>query len=177
MGITKFIYLLIIISIVFLSYNKDSDKKIIDIQKQPLVILDNSTIYDISEDSVNKVVQLKKAYIYDNYEESFETTIVTKEKGKLDITTLSGNHMIKIEDDLFVFGDVHLNGENNFNLKTEELQYNGETKIAKNSTDFILQNDDSKMIGRDLYMNSINKHVVAKRTHFEIKLKETDEIK
>jgi hypothetical protein len=177
MGITKFIYILLIVAIAFLFYKQEENKAIANSEKKPLLIFEHSIMYDITNNGVNQIVQFEKAFVYKDLEKLYESTIVTRSGKDLSTNTMRSKEMIKKGDNLSLFGDVHLLNNNDFNLETEELQYNLRTKIAKNKTKFILQKSDHLFNGSDLYLDTINYNIKAKNTHFKIKLKDLNDTK
>ncbi|MEA3498927.1 MAG: LPS export ABC transporter periplasmic protein LptC [Campylobacterota bacterium] len=177
MGITKFIYLLLVIAIIFLFYNQKSDIKVAKTDEKPLLVLENSIVYDITEQGLEKIVQFEKGFIFKNYEKSFETVIVSKDNNSSAINLLSAKQMVKRDDKLTLIGDIHLLNTDDFNLETEELQYNLKTKIAQNNTNFTFYKGDSELKGVGIYLDSVNKNIEASKAHFKIKLKDSNETK
>ena len=177
MGITKFIYLLLIIAITFLFYKVENNVKVVNTQEKPMLVFEDSIAYDISQQGVTKVIEFKNTLIYDNYEKSFDATIVSRDDKNGTTNIMSANEMIKRVDKLSLMGNVHLLNDEDFNLETEELQYNLKTKIAKNSTRFRLKKGNTVLNGEDLYLDSMNNNIEANKAHFKIKLKDLDETK
>ncbi|MEA3553249.1 MAG: LPS export ABC transporter periplasmic protein LptC [Campylobacterota bacterium] len=177
MGITKFIYLLLIVAIGFLFYKQESDVKIVNSQKKPLLVFENSIAYDISQKGVTKIVEFEKTLVYDNYEKSFDATIVSRDDKNSTTNILSAKKMIKRGDKLSLAQNIHLLNDEDFNLETEELQYNLKTQIAQNSTTFRLEKASGVLNGENLYFDATNNNIEASKTHFKIKLKDLDETK
>jgi len=172
MGITNFIYLLLLISIGFLFYREDSNIKVLSTEEKPLLVFENSIAYNMSENGVTKVVDFKKTMIFKNYEKSFYSTIVSRDNKTSVTNILSADKILKENNKLFLNGNVHLLHNKDFNLETEELQYNLKTQIAKNSTLFILKKNDMFINGSNLYLDIKENSVKAKNIHFKIKLKD-----
>jgi len=177
MGITKFIYFLLILSICFLFYNQDLDVKIISKNEKPLLIFENAIAYDISQKGITKVFEFSKTLVFKNYEKSFDATIVSRVDKNATTNILSGNEILKRDNKLSLQGEIHLLDDKDFNLETEELQYNLGTRIAKNNTTFRLQNGNIVLNGRKLYLDTVRNNIEANKAHFKIKLKDLNENK
>ncbi len=177
MGITKFIYLLLFVAIGFLFYKQESDVKIVNIEKKPLLVFEDSIVYDITKLGVTKIVEFEKTFIYDDYEKSYDATIVSRDDKNSTTNILSAKKILKRGDKLTLVGNVHLLDDKDFNLETEELQYNLKTKIAQNSTKFRLEKASGVLNGENLYLDATNNNIESKNTHFKIKLKDLNETK
>jgi hypothetical protein len=177
MGITRFIYLLLFIAIGFLFYKQESDVKIVNVEKKPLLVFENSIVYDITKKGVTKVVEFKKTLIYDDYEKSIDAKIVSRDDINATTNILSAKKMLKRGNKLTLVGSVQLLDDKDFNLETEELQYNLKSKIAQNRTKFRLEKAGGVLIGENLYLDTTNNNIEAKKTHFKIKLKDLNETK
>ncbi len=177
MGITRFIYILFFLSCIFLLYNKKNDIVKVETQEKPMATFDNSVIYDISTVGISKVIQLDKALVYKTFTELYNATFVFKNENQSNENTLNARHIIKIDDELFLDGDVNLQSGDIFNLRTEELQYNMATQIAKNNKEFILLSKESSFKGEELFFDrNINK-IVANKIHFKLRLKDQNDSK
>ena len=172
MGITKFIYLLLIISIGFLFYKQENNVKIINSQQKPLMVFENSLVYDISQKGVTKIVEFEKTFVYDNYEKSINATIVSRDDKNGTTDILSAQKILKRGDKLSLVGNIHLLNDKDFNLETEELQYNLKTKVAQNRTNFRLEKANVVLYGDSLYYDAINNNIEASKSQFRIKLKD-----
>ncbi len=177
MAITKFIYILLSISILCLFYTQDDYIETYSKEKQALLQFYNSTVYDISKDGLEKVAKFNKAIVYDDYEESFDSKITLRGKDKVSTTTIEANKILKEKEMLYLDGDVLFSNNENFKLKTEKLQYNLETKIAQNRNRFILSKDLSTMSGKNLYLDANINSIKSNDTKFRINLKDRNENK
>ena len=177
MGITKFLYILFIISTIFLFYKVQNNAKIVKSEKKPLIFFEDAISYDISQKGITRIVEFKKMFIYDGYEKSLDTTVILRDDKNSTTNILSANKILKVEDRLTLIGNVHLLNDEYFNLETEELQYNLKTKLLKNSTKFTVQKDGSVLKGEKLYYDTLNSNMEASQAHFKIKLKDKNETK
>ena len=173
MGISKFLFVLIILTIVFLFLEKEVVVTNISKQEKPKVSFYNSTMYEITESSINQIVISEIAKLYNKREELYEATIVTKAKensNNNDTNTVSGNKIIKKEDIIYLTGAVNLILSDKTNIKTEQLDYNTKTKIATNKVDFVAIRDNDTFYGNTLFLDSINEKIEAQSAKFRMKV-------
>lgn len=98
-----------------------------------------------------------------------------KDAQSVKINDLSAQTIVKQGDDIYLNGNVIYNTYDGLIFKTESLQYNIETKIAKNDTYFNAVKGMDLFNGDSLYYDSINKRFTAQNTHFKIKQKDINE--
>lgn len=178
MGITKFIYALLICAVVFLVTTKEQVEIKVKKEEKPSVTFENSVMYEIDSKSVKQVIQSQKADIYKKHEELYNATIIAKsDANETTSNSLSANHMVKIKDQLFVNGDVHFQSEDDIILKSQELRYNMKTKILQNDTQFEAINNNNIFKGEKLYFDGDKKQIIAKKTQFKIDLGDNNETK
>ena len=178
MGISRFIYILLVLSIVVLFYEKEMKNNFVEKSiTKPLVDFKDSIIYEISKDGVAKIIQLDNAYLFNEYQKANNVTILFK-KNKDDIdNTLSAKFAKKVGDDIFLKGNVYLQRGDNFNLRTEDLQYNIVSKILTTNKEFVLKIDDNQFKGRGLFLDTKINKVITNDIHFRLRLKDTNETK
>ena len=174
MGINKFIYLLLICSVVFLLIEKDQLIVQIQDEERPTVSFYDYIMYDITKDKVEQIVQSKEAYIYKKREELVDGVIITRsnntEQNATNTNLLSGNNIIKMGNNIYIDGNVHLQLSNDINIKTEQLEYNLKTKIAKNNVKFVMSQNNNTFKGKELFLDGTNNHIIAKQTNIKIKV-------
>jgi LPS export ABC transporter protein LptC len=173
MAITRFFYALFAISLVFMFYTKESEETVEKKELKPMVVFENSLMYTIDATSINYIVQATKVNIFNGYEELYNASITSK--GNQDTTkpnNLRANHIVKKIDDVYLNGDVYLESFRGSVLKTEQLDYNLKTNIAKNKTKFEIIDSKASMEGDTLFFNIIDHQIVAKNTKFKIDMKE-----
>lgn len=171
MGISKFMFLLIMLTFLFLFM----EKEIIIPQKQkiikPKVSFFDSTMYEITEKNINQIVKSEKADIYDKKEELFDATVIVRSnKNTNDTNIVSSNSMIKKDNLLFLQDSVNLQLSDGTNIKTEQLDYNLETKIATNKVPFVAIQETNSFLGDNLFLNSVSEHLKAKNAKFRMKV-------
>ncbi|MEA3512551.1 MAG: hypothetical protein U9R37_03020 [Campylobacterota bacterium] len=177
MGITRFVIFLFVISIVFLSINKKTEIINIEKDEKPVVSFFDSIMYEITTQSVTQVVQSKEAYSFKDKDKLIDAMIVVKSENnetKIDTNIVSAKEILKIDDYLYLKEDVDLQLSNNFNIKTQELDIDIKNKIATNKVAFEVTKETDKFIGDTLYLNGINNHIIAKNTHFKIKVEDNE---
>jgi hypothetical protein len=175
MGIGKFTFILTFCAIAFMFYEKEQVVIANKIEVKPKISFYNSIMYEITQDGVTQVVQSKSALMYDKRDEFKETMIIAKSNkkyGNINTHTLYGDNIIKIGDELYLDGKVNLQLADGTDLKTEQLEYNIKTNIAKNSKPFILTKDKDILAGESLYFDPNTVHIIAQKTKFKIKVKD-----
>ena len=169
MDINKFIIFLIICTIIFLIIEKKQLIKEFSNVNKPKVSFYDSIMYEMTDQKVEQVVKSKQADLYDNREELYEGTIVTKDdKNKDDINIVSGDSIIKTGDKVYLKGSVNLQLADGTNIKTEELYYNIVTEIAKNSVDFVAIRNNDTFNGNSLYLDPKIGKIKAEKTKFRM---------
>jgi len=175
MGISKFLLLLILGTIVFLFIEKKIVVHNIDNEEKPKVSFYNSTMYEITDKNVNQVVTSKKTNIYKKREELFDATIVSKAKeNSYDTNTISGNKIVKKGDNVYLSGSVNLILSDKTNIKTEQLDYNTKTKIATNKVKFVAVQGNTTFYGNTLFLDTVNEKIKANQTKFRMKVIKND---
>jgi len=175
MGISKFMVLLIIFTLVFLFIDKEPMVKKEKQEVKPKVSFFDSTMYEITEQNVKQIVKSKQADIYDKTEKLIDATIVAKsDKNSYDTNIVSANSMIKVGDNVYLNDTVNLDLADGTNIKTEQLDYNLETKIAQNSVPFTAVRGTDTFKGNNLFLDSISEYIRAKQAKFRMKV-ETNE--
>jgi len=130
-------------------------------------------MYEITDKRIEKVIQSKKTLTYKNRDELYDATVIVKSnKNNNDSTnTISAMNILRYGDNIYLDKNVYLQLSNKFNIRTEQLEYNLETQIAKNTEFFEAIQQNNRLVGTNLYLDgSINK-ITAKNTKFKIKVK------
>lgn len=175
MGISKFMILLIIFTLIFLLIEKDNTVAKVQQKEKAKVSFFDSTMYEITEENIKQIVKSKQADIYDNREELTEATIVVKsEKNSYVTDIVSSNSMIKKGDKVFLKDKVNLQLSNGTNIKTEQLDYDVNTKIAQNKVPFIAIRDSDTFKGDTLYLDSSSEHIKVNKAKFRMKVENNE---
>ena len=135
----------------------------------------DSTMITMDKDRVSTVVQSKEVKKFQDREELFDATIVSRigddaEDGATDM--LSAKKITKMDDTFFLEDKVIYQRNGVMTLRTEELRYNSLMKTAKNRSDFIAEYNNNKLTGNTLYIDLEREYFKARDTHFEITMKE-----
>jgi len=170
MGINKFIYLLLVSTVIVLFYEKDTKVIHIDNEEKPEISFYNSTAYDITTTGVKQVVRSSEAYMYKTREELVDGTIISKGDTNNSANIVSGDHFIKIENQLYIDGNVNLQLENDIDIATEQLEYNIQTKIAKNNLPFEAIQYNNRYEGENLYLDLMKKYIKSDNTKMKIEV-------
>ena len=173
MGITRFIYFLLISSMIFLFYNEETEIKDIKKEERPIISFFDSIMYEITNERIGQIIQSKKTLIYKNRDELYDATVIVKSKKNHNETTntISAMNILKFGDNIYLDHNVYLQLSNNLNIRTEQLEYNLKTQIAKNTETFEAIQQDKSLNGNSLYIDSTKNIIMAKNTKFKIKVK------
>jgi len=175
MGISKFMIVLVILSVGFLFVDKKQAEQVFDETKKPKVSFLDSVMYEITEKSVEQVVKLRQADIYDDKEKLFDATIIVKaNESNYATNSVSSKYMLKIDDQVSLSNKVNLLLDDGMNITTEELDYNIKTKIAQNDVAFVAKKDDSTFYGNNLFLDSMNEYMQSSKVKLRMKV-ENDE--
>ncbi len=173
MGIDKFIYLLLLLSISTLFINVDSNKDISTKKEAPFLVVENSITYSINEKNVDNIVESKKFSKFQEAEVMENATIVSRVVNNKDLTdVLSAKFMVKKGNTLELIDDVKYNRGQEIELTTPKLKYNTKTKIAKNQEPFTGKYNNNTIDGTHLYLDTKKDIIISKKTHFDIDLGE-----
>lgn len=171
MGISKFMIVLVIVSVGFLFLDKKESKQIIDETKNPMVTFVNSTMYEITENNVEQIVRSRQADIYDDHEKLYDATIIVKaDENSYKMHSISSQYMVKIEDEVVLTNNVNLILSDGMNLQTEKLNYNLKTQIAENDVSFLATKDGSTFYGNNLFLDSMKDYMQSDRVKLKMKV-------
>jgi len=170
MDINKFIYILLTLSVLVLFYEKDKKVIIVDDEKKPAISFYDSTAYDITTSGVNQVIRSSEAYMYKTREELVNATIINKTDIGNSPNIVSGDYFLKIKDQLYIDGNVNLQLENGINIRTEQLEYNIKSKIAKNSLYFQAIQYNNRYEGKNLYLDVVKRNIKSDDTKMKIEV-------
>lgn len=169
MAIKYFAYSLFIISffsmIATVTKKEDNDSK----KEQAQLIFDNSTLYTMNAENIERIVNSSRTLRFVNRDVMYDGKIILRAQ---DNTTdyIESDIIVRRKENYKFLNNVKYNKENNILLNTQELFYNTKTKIAKNSKPFDGYYYDSKLVGTNLYLDTVNSVFKANKSHFEIEL-------
>jgi hypothetical protein len=171
------IFVLSLLLISLLTYfvpvdNRKTDSKQDDIA---LLVFDNAIMYTLTTESMNRVVNTKKAVRYKTKDVMYDSflTLKSKDKQNKEITDMLYADLIVKRDYNFKFiNNVKYKRDDYITLNTDELVYNAKDKIATNTIPFNGTYYDHKLKGENIYLNLDDYNFKANNTHFEINLKQ-----
>ncbi len=171
MALKIFIFIIICTPFLLINTNVVDDIKTKSDSLLPKISFINTVMYDINIKNVDKMVNAREVYIYDNKDELYNSAIVLRNANN-NFDTISGKYMKK-ENGIYNFqGDVVLKRDGDLELKTNALQYNIKTAIATNKDDFIFTYKNSIFSGRNLYLNRNDYAISGDNAHFKINTKD-----
>ena len=109
MAIDKFIYILFIIVISTQFVDISSNDKKVSKKEQPLMILENSIVYSINKNNMDKVVESKVFSKFKTTEVLEDGIIVTRDKDENINNILSADFMIKQNNDIELSYNTKIN--------------------------------------------------------------------
>jgi len=175
MGISKFMIVLIIITTIFLFIDKEQKEYKSNNIEKPTVSFYDSTMYEISQENVHQIIKSKQANIFKEKEELNDATIVLRsDKNKYSTNIISSKYMRKQKDEIFLKNSVNLLVSNGINIKTEELHYDLNSKIAQNDVSFSITREKDTFNGKNIFFNTVTEHIKSEKTQFRMKV-ETNE--
>jgi hypothetical protein len=159
---------------IFLFYNEKTQVKNIKTEERPIISFFDSIMYEITEKRIEQVIQSKKTLIYNNRDELYDATFIVKsDKNNNEVTnTISALNILKFENNIYLDKNVYLQLSNKFNIRTEQLEYNLKSQIAKNDESFEAILQENSFSGTNLYLDSNRNKIKAKNTKFKIKVKD-----
>lgn len=170
MGIKYFIISILTISlgVMFLDSNKNETN--VATKEKPTMIFEDATIYTMDDMGLQRVIDAKKALIYNNKEEAFEANVIIKTDKEKVYDRIVSDYVLKKGDKISLVGNVSFRRNDFIRVKTEELFYNLETQIAHNTKDFVAFYYDNQFTGNSFYLKEQN-YFDSKDVKATIKLK------
>lgn len=171
MVIKVFIYVLFSIATIIYFIPVSNEKQEVEEKDLALLTFNNSTMYTLNEDTTTRIVNSRRVVRYKNRDVMFDGEIVLKandKKVKNATDIISANIIIKKGEDYTFLTDVKYRRDNFISLNTQELFYNGITKIGKNSVPFDGYYYNHFVKGTNLYVDTLTSEMKSKNAHFEI---------
>lgn len=171
MALKLFIFFIILTPLLLINTNVINNIKAKSNTLVPKVSFFDAVMYDINVENVDKVVNAKEVYKYENKDELYNAALVLRNANN-NSDTISGKYMKK-ENEIYSFqGDVILRRDGDLELKTENIQYNIKNGIATNNVDFIFTYKNSIFSGKNLYLNRNDYAISGDNAHFKINTKD-----
>lgn len=175
MAVNIFIFILLSISTISYFIPVENVKTKTNAEEIPLLTFTDSTMYTLTPDSMNRIVDAKQVQRYKTKDVMYKGTITLK--GDIDkktnenlIDTLYADFIIKREDNFKFIENVKFNRDDFLTLNTDELNYNAKTLIATNSVPFDGTYYNNFIKGESLYLDRTKYFFKSKKTHFELEV-------
>lgn len=137
----------------------------------PKIVFVDSTLYELNQQKVDKIIKAKEAIQYENKDELKNATLILR--GPSDTTDIISGEYMKRENNIYQFNkNVVLKKGNDMELKTQSITYDDKTKIASNQSDFVFNYKSSAFIGNTLYVNKNDFAISGHQAHFVINEKD-----
>lgn len=169
MAINKFLLGLFVLSAFFLFYDIKSVKNNIKKEEKPLVSFYDTISYKIDDKNVKSIVKANEIYLYKKREEMATTTMLLRDNSGQGSNFAKSDFVTKIDNDLYLDGNVLLQAQNGIELTSEQLEYNTKTQIAKNQLPFKIVYGDNTFKGKNLFFDLNNKRINGKEINFSLK--------
>jgi hypothetical protein len=171
MAINVFVISIIVISIFFT--NMKVEKKVIkrEYVNIPLIVFEDSTMYDINQKEISQIVQSRQALNYKDRDELYDATIIVR-NDKNSSDNISAEYILKQKEIYKLYQSVNLSHGDSSILTSDYIEYDSIKKIAKNNVEFILSYNDSQLRGKNLYFDSVKAIIKAENTYFKLKIKD-----
>lgn len=169
MVINRFLFGLFVLSIFFLFYDIKSVKSNIKKEEKPLVSFYDTLSYKIDDKNVKSIVKANEIYLYKKREEMVTTTMLLRDDTGKGSNFAKADFVTKIDNDLYLDGNVLLQAKNGMELTSEQLEYNTKTQITKNYLPFTIVYGDNTFKGKKLFFDLNNKLLNGKNIKFSLK--------
>ncbi len=171
MAINIFVFAIIAFAIVLINFKVDEKVIQKEYKNTPLVVFENSIMYDIDDTNIKQIIQSRQALNYKDRDELYDATIIVRNDTNSS-DTISAEYMLKKRDIYKLYQNVHLTQGDATQLTSDYLVYNSINKIVQNDTDFLLTYNNNELIGNNLYFDGMNNIIKAQNTHFKLKVQE-----
>lgn len=138
-----------------------------------LLTFNESTMYTLTPESMNRVVQSKQVLRYRDRDvmHNGSLTLKSQDKENNEITDkLFSDIIIKKADSFKFLKNVKFVRNDYITLNTDELLYNAKTEIATNTLPFEGTYFNNYIKGENIYLDLNKYNMKAKNTHFEVEV-------
>jgi LPS export ABC transporter protein LptC len=105
--------------------------------------------YSITKNGINSITTAKRVLKYDTYDEFYDVSMLRRRKEVL-LEKLQADTGTLVKNDLTLVGNVKYKNSNGVKFKSEEAQYNLNTKVFKTDKNFILEDNRTITHGSSL---------------------------
>lgn len=175
MAVNIFIFILLSISTISYFIPVENIQNKTNSEETPLLTFTDSTMYTLTSDSMNRIVDAKQVQRYKTKDVMYKGTITlkgdaNKKTNENLIDTLYADFIIKREDNFKFIENVKFNRDDFLTLNTNELFYNAKTLIATNTVPFDGTYYNNYIKGEKLYLDRTKYFFKSKNTHFELEV-------
>ncbi|RXJ89089.1 hypothetical protein CRV01_10755 [Arcobacter sp. CECT 8983] len=140
----------------------------------PLLVFNDSTMYTLTTDSMNRILYAKEVYRFEKRDVMHEGALTLKSydsKNNYVTDVLYSDVIVKRGDIYKFFKNVRFKRDNFISLNTDELFYNAKEEIATNTLPFNGTYYNNIINGNSLYLDMKSYFMKSNNTHFEIDMK------
>jgi len=124
----------------------------------------------IDKNGISETIKALKALKFKTHDELYEFNTTFQQKGVTH--TLSSSKARYENDKLFLSGDVHYENNQSMQIKSKELEYNVNTKIAKSLSPFTLRSSKGNMVGDSFVYDMTNNTIEGEKMQYRFEVDE-----
>jgi len=160
----KFFYYFIVLFfsvMFFLIFQKPYDIQVSQTSKsEPSIEMFDVVNYSISEDGILHIAKATKVSRFLEYDKFYNIDSVRRSKDNFFENLKADSAKLK-KDNLSFEGSVFYKNSNSVKFRTEKIDYNLKTRVAKTDVDFILEDNRTVTHGASLVYNTIESKIYA----------------
>lgn len=174
MAIRAFVLILLVLSVTSYFIPVKNIVKKNSEQEIPLLVFNDSTMYTLTTDSMNRIVYAKEVFRFKERDVMHEGALTLKKLDKDNnyvTDVLYSDVIIKRADIYKFFKNVRFRRDNIIALDTDELFYNVKDEVVTNTLPFNGIYNNNLINGENLYLDMKSYYMKSNNTHFEIDMK------
>ncbi|RXK07949.1 hypothetical protein [Halarcobacter bivalviorum] len=174
MAIRAFVLILLVLSVTSYFIPVKNIVKKNSEQEIPLLVFNDSTMYTLTTDSMNRIVYAKEVFRFKERDVMHEGALTLKKLDKDNnyvTDVLYSDVIIKRADIYKFFKNVRFRRDNIIALDTDELFYNIKDEVVTNTLPFNGIYNNNLINGENLYLDMKSYYMKSNNTHFEIDMK------
>lgn len=174
MVIRAFVLILLVLSVTSYFIPVENIIKKDNEVETPLLVFNDSTMYTLTTDSMNRIVYAKEVYRFEKRDVMHEGALTLKNidsKNNYVTDVLYSDIIVKRGDIYKFFKNVRFKREDFISLNTDELFYNAKEEIVTNTLPFDGNYYNNTIKGDNLYLDMKSYFMKSNNTHFEIDMK------
>ncbi|AXH12502.1 hypothetical protein [Halarcobacter bivalviorum] len=174
MAIRAFVLILLVLSVTSYFIPVKNIVKKNSEQEIPLLVFNDSTMYTLTTDSMNRIVYAKEVFRFKERDVMHEGALTLKKLDKDNnyvTDVLYSDVIVKRADIYKFFKNVRFRRDNIIALDTDELFYNVKDEVVTNTLPFNGIYNNNLINGENLYLDMKSYYMKSNNTHFEIDMK------